>query len=167
MKKDISIYFDLVTSLNTTQEATGFVCEIDNFLQSFFKSEKTSIDKEFNLTGSDFAKKITETFAKNNLDINNQEVISDFFSTLKKLIGKLKVIKLVLAFDPAHKTIEKIHNFVKETIGIGYILDIEVSEDILGGSIVIFDGKYNDFSLRKSIEEAFKTNGKEALPIVG
>jgi F0F1-type ATP synthase delta subunit len=160
MQKDFSTYLDIITMLKTTQEVTNFTSEIDTLMLSFFKAENTSIKEPLNSISSESAQKIIQTFSKNNLDINNKDTINIFLKTLKGLLKKLKVIKLILAFSPNHKTIENIHNFVKETIGIGFILDIEVSEDVLGGSIVMFNGKYSDFSLKKSIEDAFDTKNK-------
>lgn len=165
-KKDILIYFDLITSLKTTQEVASFASEIDTLILTFFKSKKTSIEEALTSISASSAKKITSFFSKNNLDINDKRVVTNFFETLKNLIEKFKVIKLVLAFDPNHKTLERIHNFVKETIGIGYILDIEVSENILGGTIIIFDGKYYDFSLKKKIEDTFTNRNVEILKLI-
>lgn len=166
MKKDILIYFDLITSLKTTQEVANFVSEIDTLLLTFFKSEKTPIEEALTFVSTDSARKIMQTFSKNNLDINNKDIVSDFFDTLKKLLKKFKVIKLVLAFDPTLKTIENIHNFVKNVVGIGYILDIEVSEEVLGGAVVVFNGRYNDFSLRKSLEDAFTNKNQEIVKLL-
>jgi F0F1-type ATP synthase delta subunit len=156
MKKDVLIYFDLITSLRTTQEVASFVSEIDTLALIFFKSEKVSMEKALNSISTDSAKKIMQVFSKNSLDINDRDVVADFFDILKKLMKKFKVIKLILAFDPTRKTIENIHNFVKDIAGIGYILDIEVEADLLGGAVVIFDGKYYDFTLKKRIEESFR-----------
>lgn len=153
MKKDVLIYFDLITSLKTTQEVANFVSEIDTFM----------LEKALGSISTDSAQKIMQVFSKNNLDINDKNTVAGFFETLKGLMKKFKVIKLVLAFDPTRKTIENIHNFVKDTVGIGYILDIEISEDVLGGAIIIFAGKYNDFTLRKNIEDAFTLKNKDIL----
>ena len=150
-KKDVLIYFDLITSLRTTQEVAGFASEIDTFM----------LENTLDSISEDSAKKIMRTFSKNNLDINNKNIVVSFFKTLKELLKKLKVIKLVLAFDPTRKTIENIHNFVKNIAGIGYILDIEISEDVLGGAVIIFNGKYYDFTLKKSIEDTFEVKNKE------
>ncbi len=167
MKKDVLIYFDLITSFRTTQEVGNFVSEIDSLMSAFFKSEKVSIEEALNSISMDSAKKIKEIILKNNLNINDRDEVSDFFENLKELLKKFKVIKLVLAFNPTLRTIENIHNFVRETIGIGYILDIEVSESILGGAIVIFNGKYSDFTLKKSLENTFISKKKEILLAVG
>lgn len=160
------MYLDLLTMLKTTREAACFVSEIDTLLIAFFKSEKVSTKEALSSISLESAQKIEQAFSKNNLDINDRNTVYNFFNTLKELISKLKVIKLVLAFSPTLKTIENIHNFVKENIGIGYILDIETSEDLLGGSVVIFNGKYNDFSLKKSIEDAFETKHNQIIPTV-
>jgi F0F1-type ATP synthase delta subunit len=166
MKKDISIYFDLITSLRTIREVDSLVCEIDSLTLSFFKSKKISIKKALDSISTELAAKIMEIFAKNNLDINNRDTVSGFFKTLKELTKKLKVIKLVLAFDPTNRTIENIHNFVKETVGVGYVLDIEISQDVLAGAIIMFNGKYSDFTLKKSIEVAFKTKNESIAQLM-
>ena len=150
-KKDVLIYFDLITSLRTTQEVASFASEIDTFM----------LENTLDSISEDSARKIMQAFSKNNLDINNKNTVVSFFKTLKELLKKLKVIKLVLAFDPTRKTIENIHNFVKNIAGIGYILDIEISEDVLGGAVIIFNGKYYDFTLKKSIEDTFEVKNKE------
>lgn len=159
-KKDVLIYYDLITSLKTTQEVADFVSEIDTLMLTFFKSEKPSMEKALTSISTNSAKKLMQFFSKNNFDLNDKDAVTGFFETLKNLVKKLKVIKLALAFDPSYKTIENIHNFVKNTLGIGYILDIEVSEDVLGGAVVIFNGKYNDFSLKKRVEEVFVDKSK-------
>jgi F0F1-type ATP synthase delta subunit len=157
MKNDVLVYYDLVTSLKTTREVENFTSEINNLKLTFFDCKGKSIKDGLCTISSGYSEKITQIFAKSNLDINDKDAFSGFLETLRDLIKKLKVIKLVLAFDPAEKTIERIHGFVKENVGIGYILDIEVSPSVLGGATVIFDGKYNDYSLKKKIEDTFKT----------
>ena len=158
MKRDILIYFDLITSLKTTREVDDLSLEIDTLASELFESEKMSLEKALDSISSDSAKKIREIFSKNKFDIEDKKIVADFLDTLRDLLKKFKVIKLILAFDPTRKTIEKIHEFVSDKIGIGYILDIEVMESFLGGAAVMFNGKYKDFSLRKSLEEAFANN---------
>ena len=166
MKKDILIYFDIITSLKTIQEANSLIENIDSLMLIFFKSEKISIKEALGSINTGFASEVMQVFEKNNLDINNRDSVTDFFAKLKGLIKKFEVIRLVLAFDPTNKTIENIHNFVKETLGIGYILDIEVSQSILAGAIVIFNGKYIDYSLKKRIEDTFETKKGEMLNLI-
>lgn len=166
MKKDILIYFDLITSLKTTLEVDNLSLEIDTLISTLFTSSKITLEKELSSISSNSAKKITEIFLKNNLDMTDKEQVRDFLDTLKNLIKKFKVIKLILAFDPTRATIENIHEFVSKNIGIGYVLDIEVSESVLAGAIVMFNGKYNDFSLRRNLEEVFANKSEEILKLI-
>ena len=163
MKKDVLIYYDLITSLKTTQEVESFVSEIDTLLFEFYKTKGLLINKTLGSISFGTVGKITQVFLKNNLDINNKDTFVGFFQTLKILIKKLKVIKLVLAFDPTRKTIERLHNFVKENIGIGYVFEIEVYRDVLGGAIIIFNGEYKDCTLKKSLEEVYRLKRSEIL----
>ena len=163
MKKDVLIYFDLITSLKTTREVDDLSLEIDNLMFALFKSEKMSLEKALSSISSNSANRITEIFEKNNLDMIDKEQVSDFLDTLKDLIKKFKVIKLILAFDPTRETIENIAEYVSENIGIGYILDIEVLESVLAGAVVMFNGKYKDFTLRKSLEETFRDKREEIV----
>lgn len=140
--------------------------EIDTFLLTFFKSEKSSVEKSLSSISVDSAEKIMQAFSKNNLDINNKNTVVNFFKTLRELLKRFKVIKLILAFDPTRKTIENIHSFVKDIVGIGYILDIEISEDVLAGAIIIFNGKYYDFTLKKRIEDTFTNRGTEIIKLM-
>ena len=167
MKRDVSIYFDIITSLKTTGEVESFVGEIDTLMLKFFESEEVSPEKMLDSISEGSSLKIRQVFAKNNLNFNNRETVSKFFKTLKELIKKLKAIKIVLAFDPSAKTIENIHNFITDSLGIGYILEIEVFQEILAGAIVIFNGKYIDFSLRKRIEDTFREKTDQIVSAIG
>lgn len=165
MNKDGLIYLDLINSLRTTQDVTIFTEEIEDFQKVFFESEGKSFEKAIESVNEEYAVKIMQTFAKNKLDINNRDTVENFLNTLKDFLKQLKIIRLVISFEPTHRTVEKIHNFVKENIGIGYILNIEISEDLMGGAIVIFNGKYSDSSLKKNIENAFANRRQEIFTL--
>ncbi len=163
MKKPVSIYSDLLNSLKTTREVSLFASDIETLTQNLFKSEKMSLVKALGSISIKNAEIIIQASLKKNVKTNDKDSISDFLETLKDIINQLKVIKLVLAFFPTYKTIEKIHNFVRDTIGIGYILDIETNESILAGAVVMFNGKYKDFTLSKSLDDVFSNKRGEIL----
>jgi len=165
MDKNTLMHLDIVESLRTIQDVDLFVRDIDTLSQMLFdlEAKDTSLKQALDLISTESAAKITKLFWEKQLDTNDRTAVTEFLKTLKTSIGQLKIIKLVLAFDPTRKTIENIHKFVEKNIEKGYIFDIEVSEDILGGTIIMFNGKYNDFSLKKSIEDVFKNKREEIL----
>lgn len=163
MKKNVLIYFDLITAIKTVQEVDKLSLELDVLALALFKSEKMTLEEALSSIRTTSRDMIMEIFSKNNLDLTNKETVRDFLDTLKDLIKKFKVIKLILAFEPSLKTIENIHEFVSRNIGVGFVLDIEVLESVLAGSVVIFNGEYKDFTLKRTLEEVFINKRGEIL----
>lgn len=167
MKRDNSIYLDIINNIKTVQDINMLTQEIDDFTQAIFEMKKTSIEGIFNSVSAEFASKIIKAFSKNNLNINDASLMIDFLKTLREVIHKLKTIKITLAFDPNQATIERLFVFIKENLGHRYILDIESSSEILGGAIISFEGKYSDGSLKKSIEDVFAKENRGTIGLVG
>lgn len=164
MKNDILIYFDLITSIKTTAEVDHFSSEIDSLLVSIFETSDQSFDNALKTISVDTAKKIKEAFRKSGLDIRDKALIRSFLATLKDLLRKFKIIRLIIAFDPSSRTIENIHSWVSSNLGEGYILDIKTNPEVLGGAIIVFHGEYKDLTVKKNLETAFSTKKKDILP---
>lgn len=165
MKNDILDYFDIITSVKTVSDRDALALEIDHFLDSIFAKETQTLDNILREISFNMGEKLKQIFQKKQLDISNKEAIKDCLSELKELLNKFRIIKLTVAFEPSSKTIEEIANFVSSKIGVGFILDIDTDETILGGAIVVYNGQYKNLSLRKSIEETFDNRKEEILPI--
>lgn len=161
---NILIYFDLITSIKTTREMNHLSSEIDTLLVSIFETSDQSFDNALQTISVETAKTIKETFRKSGLDIRDKELIRNFLATLKDLLRKFKIIRLIIAFDPSHRTIENIHSWVSSNLGEGYILDIETNPEVLGGAIIVSNGEYKDLTVKKNLETAFSTQRKDILP---
>ena len=159
MKNDNLIYYDIVKSLKTTQDAEEFLSQLDNLLAKLFKINPDSLDKSLEkIVSSKLAELLRESFKKNNINQNDHSAIESFLNSIKNQIQQLNILKLQLAFDPSDETINTVFNWVAENYGDGIILDIHRDESILGGAIIAFNGKYKDLSLRKRFENVFGNN---------
>lgn len=159
MKNDNLIYYDVVKSLKTTQDAEDFLSQIDNLLAKLFKINPDSLDKSLEkIVSFKFAELLRESFRKNNINQNDHSAIESFLNSIKDQVQKLNILKLQLTFNPTDETINSIFDWVAENYGNGIILDIQKDESILGGAIIAFNGKYKDLSLRKRFEDAFQKN---------
>src|SRR3989344_8985163 len=130
MKNDTPIYSDIISYIKTTQDLNEISSEIESLLVSIFETENQSFDNALRSINAETARKIKETLAKNGLDITNKsstesvldkEVIRNFLTGLKNLLGKFKTIRLIIAFEPSSQTIENIYNWVLSNLGQGYI----------------------------------------------
>ena len=155
VQNSILIYFDILTSLRTTEDLNELSFEIDNLLSSIFETNNQSFDKALKSISIDTAKKINDAISKNGINTANKELIRNFLDGLKKLLGKFKTIRLIISIDPSHNVIENIHNWVVSNLGEGYLLDIETNQNLLGGAIIEFDGKYKYFTVKKDLENVF------------
>lgn len=77
---------------------------------------------------------------------------------IKELIDEVKsfpTVEVQVAVAPTDLVIERINQFVEKKAHTHSILDIQIKPEILGGVILIIDGKYYDFSVSKKLNEAF------------
>lgn len=159
-----TIYSDLTNSIKTTRDLNEISQEIDKLSESIFRTSLQSFDSSLNEISVKTGERIKNTFLKNNLDVSNKETIKDFLISLKKKLQEFKTIKLTIAFEPSHSTIENIYNWVISALDNSFILDIEVNENVLGGAVVVFNGQYTDLTIKKTIKEIFDAKRKEILP---
>ena len=65
---------------------------------------------------------------------DSPEELKVFFQTLRSVIDELPVLNIDLGFKPTEAMIDRLHEWVRENIGIGIVLDIGYDAAILGGS---------------------------------
>lgn len=154
MKNNSLIYSDILKSLRTVEEAEEFSSQIDILLKNLFKTQaqplEESLKKLIDLKTSGIIK---QAIKDKDINPSDHAAIENLLSDIKKEIQKLKVLKLCLAFDPTAEIIEDIFDWVLKNIGNGIILDIEKDESIIGGAIIVFEGRYKDLTIRKRFEE--------------
>lgn len=154
MKNDSLIYSDILKSLKTVKETEEFSSKIDVLLNSLFKTQAKPLEellkKLLDLKTGEIVK---QAMSVKNINPSDHAAIEALLNDIKKEIQKLRVLKLYLAFDPTTEIIDNIFEWVLKNIGNGIILDIEKDESIIGGAIVVFEGRYKDLTIRKRFEE--------------
>lgn len=100
-------------------------------------------------------KGITKVAKKQKVNFNNRQELEDFLTKFKKTLMNLPTVSLTLAFSPSKVLIKKLAAWVKENVGPAVILEIKTDTTILGGLILSFQGRYQDLSLKKKLEERF------------
>lgn len=94
-----------------------------------------------------------------------EEIEKDFLSSeskeayLKKLIeslNSLDTVQITIAFDPGPNTIILIKNWLKQNLKKTPLIDLKINPNIIGGVIIVYNGKYADFSVKKKMDNYFK-----------
>ncbi|OGH14546.1 MAG: hypothetical protein A2687_00820 [Candidatus Levybacteria bacterium RIFCSPHIGHO2_01_FULL_38_26] len=154
------MYSDILGSIKTVDQAREFGSEIDILIESLFKTEN-NFESYLNQISAHNARMIREASEKNSIDTKNQSMINDYLEGVKEELRKLKTIKITIAFEPSNKSIDLIFTWVSQNLGIGHILDISVEKSILGAAIIEYEGKYEDMSLKKKLDELFERRKEE------
>jgi len=157
------IYSDILSNIKTVDEANRFASEIDTLLDALFKTQGNAFEKALNSISAIHKDQLNQTFLKNNINSENQANIKEFLTSLRVEVRKLKTLKLSLAFQASQNLIDNLFAWVVKNIGEGCILDIEVDKAILGGTIIAYEGKYEDLSLKKALEEVLENKREEIL----
>lgn len=160
------IYSDILSNIKTVGEANRAAIEIDTLLDALFKTQGNAFEKALNSISAIHKDELKQTFLKNNINSENQANIKECLTALREEVGKLKTLKLSLAFQASQNLIDNLFNWVVKNIGEGCILDIEVDKAILGGTIIVYEGKYTDLTLKKKLEEVFATKRTEVLSFI-
>lgn len=164
MKNDISIYFDIIKSVRTIPNRDQLSLEIGKVMESLFSKENQSFEEIFKEISVNTGEELKKIFKKAKLEIKNKEDIKDCLQKLKELLEKFKVVKLTIALEPTPKIIEEISEWISSKLGVGYIIDINTDQNIMGGAIVVLNGRYQELTVEKGIESAFQNNKKDILP---
>ena len=157
------IYSDILSNIKTVDEANRFASEIDTLLDALFKTQGNAFEKALNSISAIHKDQLNQTFLKNNINSENQANIKEFLTSLRVEVRKLKTLKLTLAFQASQNLIDNLFAWVVKNIGEGCILDIEIDKAILGGTIIAYEGKYEDLSLKKALEEVLENKREEIL----
>jgi F0F1-type ATP synthase delta subunit len=94
---------------------------------------------------------IKKIAASNNIKLQNQAEATAFLNKLAEAISTLPTVHLTLAVAPKMQLIKTISQWFIATYQKTVLLDIKVEPSLMAGSIVEFNGRYKDYSLKKSI----------------
>ncbi len=96
----------------------------------------------------------------------NPGVFKKFLENLRSALDSMRILRLDLAFDPTDEAVEKIHAWVSREVGEGILLDIDIDKTILGGARIMFEGKYQEYTLEKMIESVLAREREEILRLI-
>ncbi len=154
------MYSDILLKLRTKEEVQKINEEIDLLINSFYSDNPS--ETEFLLRSKIrlwFAEILREKFKS--LDDKKK-----FLEGLKEEIKKIKILTLVVAFEPTETSIDKFIGFVRRNIGEKIVLEILIDKEILAGAKIIWQGEYRDFSLKGVFDKEMEVKKEELVQLL-
>lgn len=71
---------------------------------------------------------------------------------------KQSIFEITTAVAPSKTSLSKLRLRLEEKFGDKIRLAVKVDPAVIGGAIIVFNGRYFDYSLKKRLEEYFSGN---------
>ena len=66
----------------------------------------------------------------------------------KQKVKNVPSVRLIIAYEPSEDAIDRFYSFIVDACQRPVLLDIGYAPDIIGGAVVIYEGKYRDYSFK-------------------
>ncbi|GEM_PF-1871787 len=138
--------------LKTKNDANDFIYLLEKLSADLFKKNGKSFDK---LLSQDLSYEVGKTLKSvaegTGESMRNKQHVELFFSHLKDITSSLPVIHVIVAVEPTEKVVSLIHNWIYNNFKKLMLLDITYDPELIGGCVVSFNGKANDYSLKSQM----------------
>lgn len=157
----------LLQNITTKRGAERMLEEIEIIRKGLFEAGTGALDSLLkNKVRAQTAEIIREMFSKANVDKKA------YLDMVEESIVNMPNVSLILAFEPSEGAVERFYSKISEASGKRVILDLVYEPQIIGGAVIIFKGRYRDYSFKKIFEAEFEKGrskilnmGSEELPV--
>lgn len=146
---------DLTKQIITKEDLIILLEEINLTENFIFKDVSTPLSEKLKGKTRHGFRDLVEKLEKESSFFRSPNQQFSFFQNLKKNLKKIPQLKLELVFEPSIEFLLKIKQWFKEKNKQEVILDLSVNPEIVGGTIIEYQGRYRNFSLAKKIDELF------------
>jgi hypothetical protein len=150
----------LLSRIKTTDERDQLVVEIETLLKSLYAGSSGLYEKTLNTLVRSW---VSDIIIEETREIDSREM---YLNELKSNLEKLEDMKLALAYEPTSASLERIHDKLIKLVGKTILIDLTVNKAIVGGAVIIYKGKYRDFSMKKIFDFEMKAAGASVLKLI-
>jgi hypothetical protein len=155
MDDNLAQYQGLIELTQTTEDVVRLDEEIDLLLQCLYHIEGERLEETLEkLVRVRVAAEI-RTLLQAHTNPSKQE-IKFLLSNAYRTICSLPILQLTLAFEPSEFVINTISRWARQNLAAGIILDLSLDRSVLGGAIIMYHGKFYDYSLQKKLQVIFE-----------
>lgn len=161
MEENVDLLYE---SIVTQQDRQEILTLLDNLSQSFFKTganpaKNFSENKKF---GPLLLAVFPHEFEKKEPG-KAQKLINDLISK----ISAFPQVEIIVASLPSQNSLDALAKFAKKKLPEKFVISLEIKPEILGGAILIINGKYIDLSIASKLNSAFEKNNLASILELG
>jgi hypothetical protein len=150
----------LLENITTKREAERLLEEIEIIRNGLFEAGGGAFESLLkNKVRAITAENIRQVFAREGVDKRK------YLDQIEELVMKMPNVSLILAFEPSEGAVERFYLKISEATGKRVLLDVVYEPQIIGGAVIIFNGRYRDFSFKKIFEAEFDKGRNKILSL--
>jgi hypothetical protein len=165
---DNTALFDQVAAkLRLKSEMTAVIICLDEYMNDFFAPKGSSnIQTVFDNLPPEIGQVLKAEFLKEEVTHENQPIVNKKIDELKTKLRTMRIVQLTLAFQPDEEAIKLFSEWVKKNISPTALIDLQFDKTIVGGALIISDGQYKDYSVRKQLSGRFQIQRDEIMGLL-
>lgn len=144
---------DLSDLFNTKSQADDFSARLTIVLKKIFETgfhpEKALLEQY----GIKKTEAIMTLLRNNNINPESRIGIKEFFEKVQEKVSTLPVLSLVLAFEPSEENLQAFSRWFILNTNKQVLFEIKVDTTLIGGALILSEGKYLDYTIRPSFEK--------------
>jgi len=137
----------------THEQYLSLMTDIDLLLSHMFQNTTATIeDSLVNHVGQETAQAIKNDLQENNIELSDHDQVKNYLEGLKESLSESKILHLILPIDPTFQFLTEISVQLRKKINPSLVIQVSRDPLIVGGAIVIYEGRYYNQSLSRKIQ---------------
>lgn len=152
---------ELAKFARTKQEAQSTIVALEDFAASIFNTKQTLEQNLDTRLPMRYKTAFVSLCKKHGVNLSDTSAVTDCIKGIKEALRTVPSITITLAFEPTEEQIHNIADWLFLHCKKMYQLDIVVDHRIIGGVVLVANGRYYDYSLAKKLEESQNSKIKD------
>jgi hypothetical protein len=162
-----ALFDQILAIIRTTSDRSELLSCLEEFVDTFFSpkniEEQQRIFKNLPLQLSSL---LIKAFASGQITAENQIRIKREIDDLTDKLHGCKTLQLTIAFQANEETIKLFSDWIKKNIRKDLLIDLQYNKTIVGGALIIANGIYKDYSVRKNLANRFQIQKEDILGLL-
>lgn len=150
----------LIDKILTRRDAVETADKLGTVISRSFEKDQTIEGLLKNYFDKDTLNAILETI-KNSGEKTASEAES--LSQVKSIIETLPNLRLTIAVRPTVRMVESLSRTVRKIVNPNLTLEFDVDPTIIGGAVVVNNGKVFDHTVKRKVQEFFEKNQEKII----
>jgi F0F1-type ATP synthase delta subunit len=143
----------LLSTLVTHTDAKRFIESLDEAIANTFTTKETLELLFSRLFSHDQKTVLLELMASAGVTQKEAIAVEKLLMGIRATVAKVPVLEMTVAVEPSERGLFRIKEWIDTHSFTKVFLEIKVNPRIIGGVRIAFNGKYSDYTVKKTIVE--------------